>query len=205
MSGDAKSNDNKYSLGAAFLAGAATVLVGVITGWFDFLNKGRELDLELARLSLRILAGEYDPENDQSLPARLFALDALEKGTGVKIPSGNKDQWARSGLTPLVEDPRALSAIEGRAFLEVEPNGVRISGAVFGEQVEAKFRPTSTGQTACISGVMRTCGEVTVLDISTGRACIRYGGFDDGVCPGIENLHLAKRDENGDLYLVTED
>lgn len=63
-------------------------------------NKGREIDLELAKLSLTILSGEYKDDIDETLPARMFALNALEKGTGVPISDSDKRVWARTGITP---------------------------------------------------------------------------------------------------------
>ncbi len=65
-----------------------------------YAKENREIDLELAKLSLTILAGDYQEDVENSLPARMFALNALERGTGVKIPDEDKRNWAETGLTP---------------------------------------------------------------------------------------------------------
>lgn len=72
---------------------------------FEYQNRDREIDLELARLSLTILSGEYDKDDvENSLPARMFALRALATGTGVVISDEDMDTWARTGVTPASKD-----------------------------------------------------------------------------------------------------
>ncbi|NOC83497.1 hypothetical protein [Ruegeria sp. HKCCD6428] len=66
-----------------------------------YAKENREIDLELAKLSLTILAGDYQEDVENSLPARMFALNALERGTGVLIPDEDKKTWAETGLTPV--------------------------------------------------------------------------------------------------------
>ena len=61
------------------MVGAA--LTYSLVAWFDFQSRDRELDLDLARMALSIIAGEYDAESEASYPSRRFALDMLEAGT----------------------------------------------------------------------------------------------------------------------------
>ncbi|WP_146345644.1 hypothetical protein [Falsiphaeobacter marinintestinus] len=84
--------------------GVATAVVGVTTGWFQFQTDDRKLDLELARLGLSILAGEYEPDNAQYTPARRFALRAVEKGTGITLSETDFEVWVLQGSTPLSKD-----------------------------------------------------------------------------------------------------
>ncbi|WP_170576246.1 hypothetical protein [Ruegeria atlantica] len=72
---------------------------------FVYQNRDREIDLELAKLSLTILSGDYDEnEVEKSLPARMFALRALSVGTGVEISPEDMDTWAKTGVTPAAKD-----------------------------------------------------------------------------------------------------
>ncbi|TMV03311.1 hypothetical protein FGK63_20100 [Ruegeria sediminis] len=100
----------KYVIGGAITAGiAAWASYQASTYSYNstlreielkYAKENREIDLELAKLSLTILAGEYQEDVENSLPARMFALNALERGTGVKIPEDDKTTWAKTGLTP---------------------------------------------------------------------------------------------------------
>ncbi|MFY0661304.1 MAG: hypothetical protein JXR15_12490 [Shimia sp.] len=82
------------------LGGLIGGLVAFGGSYLNFHNKDREIDLELARISLTILSGDYEKDNEDSYPARVFALDALQAGTGVTISDANKQAWARTGNTP---------------------------------------------------------------------------------------------------------
>ena len=90
--------------------GAVSGMVGAaltysLVAWFDFQNRDRELDLDLARMALSIIAGEYDAESEASYPARRFALDMLEAGTRVVIAEDLKEEWARGGQVQFGEVP----------------------------------------------------------------------------------------------------
>mgnify|MGYP001794561574 CR=1 FL=1 len=102
---NAKSQWKVAVIGA--VAGGLLTLAGTAAvAYLEFINRGKELNLELAKLSLTILAGEYDPDADQNpLPARRFAIRALAAGTGVTIPDEDIETWARTGATPI--DPNA--------------------------------------------------------------------------------------------------
>ncbi|UCI21082.1 hypothetical protein FJ970_09070 [Mesorhizobium sp. B2-1-8] len=87
--------------GWAFAGGVIGAVVGAIatvwTGAFGYWNKNRELDIEMVRVSLSILAGE---NKDTSLPGRKFALRALSRYSGVEIPDEEFDKWASTGTVP---------------------------------------------------------------------------------------------------------
>src|SRR3954462_1752863 len=87
---------------AAFLGGivgtVGTLAAALVAAWFGYLNKDRELDIEMVRVSLSILTGE---NKETSLPGRRFALKALDQYSGIRIP--DQDEWARNGtVTPNV-------------------------------------------------------------------------------------------------------
>ena len=79
---------------------AVTIMTATLTYW----SKGRELDIEMVRISLAILAGE---NKDTSLQGRRFALQALEKFSTVDIPDNDFDQWAKTGTVPVLTDVNA--------------------------------------------------------------------------------------------------
>lgn len=86
---------------------------------FNYQNRDREIDLELAKLSLTILSGEYDQDDvENSLPARMFALRALSTGTGVVISDADMDTWARTGVTPASKEDiwGVTQEITGKSF-----------------------------------------------------------------------------------------
>lgn len=87
-------------LGTA-VATFAGVLGSITVAYFTFLNTDRGHDIRMVEISLSILRGEGDKET--SLPARKFALDMLEKFSGVEIVPSEADAWARTGTTPFAE------------------------------------------------------------------------------------------------------
>lgn len=93
----------------AFSGMVGAALTYSIVAWFEFQNRDRELDLELANIALAIMAGKHDPEAGTSYPSRRFAVDALEKGTGVAISNDLKEQWARSGEVNFGAVPASLN------------------------------------------------------------------------------------------------
>ncbi|MGX5827069.1 hypothetical protein [Mesorhizobium sp. 43Arga] len=90
---------------SAVVSGVVGIIVGiggtVTTGAFGYLNKNRELDIEMVRVSLSILAGE---NKDTSLPGRQFALRALERYSGVQIPDADS-RSGRNGALSLPSRP----------------------------------------------------------------------------------------------------
>ncbi|MEX0306034.1 MAG: hypothetical protein AB3N12_01495 [Ruegeria sp.] len=148
-------------------------------------NKGREIDLELARLSLTILSGEYQDEIDETLPARMFALNALERGTGVEIPEEDKDTWARTGITP------AGDALKWADLGAIEKEVTRVTPRDwFGntnQQIERDLRvqelitrdEIDLTNSTCVLGVgwfgfntVPHCGPFAFVDEKTNETCI---------------------------------
>jgi hypothetical protein len=92
-----------WEAGKIVLTGLVASAATVAVGFFTFFNDARELDLKMMDVSLSILSGEKggvdDDTNSEYLPGRMFALDALEKSSGVKIEK--KEEWAKSGKLSL--------------------------------------------------------------------------------------------------------
>lgn len=84
------------ALGGALIAAVATVS----TGAFGYLNRDRELDIEMVNIALKILGGEIDEDAKKSEPARKFALNALQKYSGVTIESDDFETWVAEGVLP---------------------------------------------------------------------------------------------------------
>ena len=63
-----------------------------------YLNKNRELDIQMVNVSLSILRG--DSKGTESEMARRFALRALGKYSGVEIPAEEFDAWVSGGTVP---------------------------------------------------------------------------------------------------------
>lgn len=89
----------------AVVAGLFGGLLGAIgsglVGWFEFSSKDKELNLELAQISLQLLSGDYDPEGERNpIPARRFAIQTLVEGTGVRLSQEDIELWATNGATP---------------------------------------------------------------------------------------------------------
>lgn len=96
---------------SAFSGIVAAALTYSVVAILDYQNRDRELDLELARLALSIMAGEQSDNNEAAYPARRFAVDALERGTGVTIENVLKEQWAKSGEVDFGEVPSTNSLL----------------------------------------------------------------------------------------------
>lgn len=84
---------------AGLLGGIVGSAVTIGTAALGYLNKDRELDIEMVRVSLSILAGE---NKDSSRPGRRFALRALEQYADVDIPDGEFEEWVERGTVPEV-------------------------------------------------------------------------------------------------------
>lgn len=91
----------------ALLIGAIGAVVGaaatILTGAFGYFNKDRELDIRMVDVGLAILRGER-ADDEQTLPARQFALRLLRKYADVEIPDNEFDAWAQSGVTPFYKN-----------------------------------------------------------------------------------------------------
>ncbi len=74
---------------------------------FGYLSKDRELDIEMVRISLSILASEKQEEAEWG---RRFALRALSKYSEVEIPADEFKAWAEKGTLPEVESSSAWGA-----------------------------------------------------------------------------------------------
>jgi hypothetical protein len=86
-------------LAGIFVGGATTIA----TGTYDYWTKGRELDIRMINVALTILSGEND--DTKSLPARKFALDTLNKYSGIKIAESDYQAWLRAGTLPAGKFP----------------------------------------------------------------------------------------------------
>jgi len=81
------------------VAGAAlTAIATMTTGAFGYLNKDRELDIQMVNVALTILSGDHDTKN--SVEARKFALRSLSKYSNVEIPKDEFESWAKTGVLP---------------------------------------------------------------------------------------------------------
>ncbi|TWF56570.1 hypothetical protein [Neorhizobium alkalisoli] len=90
--------------GAVFAAlfGVVGALIASTTG---FINKDRELDIEMMRVALSILSEASNPAANEELePQRKFAVRALEKFSGIEIEYGDFETWAREGVVPKVAE-----------------------------------------------------------------------------------------------------
>lgn len=81
---------------------AALSVGGVVfSSYAGFLNKDREHDIEMVRLSLQILKGEFEAtRSGDPRPARTYAVDALRKYSGVSIDPETGDKWIVNGSVP---------------------------------------------------------------------------------------------------------
>jgi hypothetical protein len=77
----------------ATVIGAALALGGVyLTGWFTYASKDEELRYHLVEVALNILRA--DPTKADIKPVRLWAMDVIERDSGVKF-----SQDARAALS----------------------------------------------------------------------------------------------------------
>lgn len=149
------------------LIGAVVTLAGA---YLNFHNKDREIDLELARLSLNILSGEYEPGDKNSLPARMFALNALERGTGVLIPYDDKQTWAKTGLTPVSDIFTGIKVSAGPAETLLQEIRLRTRRTQLIETGRWEQSPE-----VCIEASFfapRICGQYIEYDEDQKEACI---------------------------------
>lgn len=90
----------KFAFGGAVIGGIIGFLGTALPAYLTYSNRDKEVDLELAKLSLSMLA---DAEGDQELsmlPARRFAVKALLQGTRVELSDEDIEYWVTQGDTP---------------------------------------------------------------------------------------------------------
>lgn len=97
----------------AVVGAAATIT----TGAFGYLNKDRELDIQMVNVALTILSGEHDRKD--SVAARKFALRALSKYADVDIPHEEFNKWAATGILP--QGDFAISSTTDERTRNMEP------------------------------------------------------------------------------------
>jgi hypothetical protein len=74
----------------ATVIGAVLALVGVyLTGWFTYASKDEELRYHLVEVALGILRA--DPKKENIKPVRLWAMDVIERDSGVKFSEGARE------------------------------------------------------------------------------------------------------------------
>lgn len=86
---------NQVAVG--LISGVVASAVTLSTAAFGYWNKDRELDIEMVRVSLSILAGE---NKETSLQGRRFALRALKQYSRIDIPDDEFETWAKNGTVP---------------------------------------------------------------------------------------------------------
>lgn len=80
---------------SAFIGALSSIAVASIS----YINRDRELDLEMVKISLSILSGD---NRDSSAPGRRFALRALATYSGVTIPPDDFSTWVENGTVPQI-------------------------------------------------------------------------------------------------------
>lgn len=85
-----------------FIGTALATFVGflgsIAVAYFTFLNNDRGHDIRMVEISLSILRGEGDRQ--MSLPARRYAIEAIQRFSGVEISTEDAREWAETGVTP---------------------------------------------------------------------------------------------------------
>lgn len=112
----------KSALWGAVIGGVIGFLGTALPAYLTYSNRDKEVDLELAKLSLSMLAEAEGDQELSMLPARRFAVKALLQGTRVELSDEDIEYWVTKGKTPV-----GL----GRAF----PNGA----AFFCDLEEMRF------------------------------------------------------------------
>ncbi|EEX09519.1 hypothetical protein SL1157_1559 [Ruegeria lacuscaerulensis ITI-1157] len=169
---------------ASYLASTNTYKSAIREIELKYEKENREIDLELAKLSLTILAGEYEDNVENSLPARKFALNALERGTGVEIPEADKDTWARTGLTPGNIDSFAMGEI-----------------SQIGKLSRALSNTSSVKEIGCVDRHGEThCGELWSGALVGDNACVIIEIEPGIVCGRLLSIkqYLEKRENQND-------
>jgi hypothetical protein len=109
---------------------AGLALAGAVaTGWFGFASKDQELRVHLVEIAIGILRA--DPSKEDVAPARQWAIDIIERDSGVKFT------------------PEDRAALLHKAVKTIDYGGGGFDGdATFG----ARARPTKSARGAIGSG-----------------------------------------------------
>jgi hypothetical protein len=71
----------KAAIGGA-VGGIFVLIAAVATSWFSFASKDEELRVHLVEIAMGILRA--DPSKEDVAPARAWALDAIDKASGLR-------------------------------------------------------------------------------------------------------------------------
>lgn len=167
------------------VGGVIGAVAAYSVAFLEYRNRDREIDLELAKLSLTILSGEYDKDNpNESLPARKFALRALQKGTGVTIGESDLTSWAKTGATPSASDniwglnhvdldgvvADTLQKFSALDTLSMENDQLSATSAL---EHALRAATLQNAEERCTTPVyQQTCGYTLDVQLKSGRNCI---------------------------------
>jgi hypothetical protein len=73
---------------ATVVVGALTLAGALATGWFGFASKDEELKVHLVEIAIGILRA--DPTKEDVAPARGWAIDIIERDSGVKFSAADR-------------------------------------------------------------------------------------------------------------------
>jgi hypothetical protein len=99
----------------ASILGAVVALYGTyLTGWFSYASKDEELRVHLIEVALGIL--RVDPSERTIAPARGWAIDVIEKNSGVSFSPGDRAELLKKPIQlsiPSVSMPDRLKNLTG--------------------------------------------------------------------------------------------
>lgn len=96
-----KASQRKSSILMVAVSATIGAFASIATDYLAFSNRDRELDLELIRISLGILRGDYERDDQQSaIPARRFAVDTITRLANHDMSEKDREAWASYGVTP---------------------------------------------------------------------------------------------------------
>lgn len=98
---------------AAFAGGLFAATATVSTGYLNFSNRDRELDIQLIDISLGILRGEHDAaaaERASVVAARRFAVLTITRLSETTLTEKEISAWAEGAGTPFFY-PKTLDQI----------------------------------------------------------------------------------------------
>jgi hypothetical protein len=84
----ARLKDASITAIATVLVGALTLAGAVATGWFGFASKDEELKVRLVEIAIGILRA--DPAKEDIAPARGWAIEVIERDSGVKFSAEDR-------------------------------------------------------------------------------------------------------------------
>ena len=119
-----KASNITRTFSASLLSGIVGAILGatatITTAGFGYLNKDREMDIQMVEIGLSILNGAVaDDSKEDSKPARAFAVSLLERYADVEI--SYREEWIESGNVPY-ESPNPGTI---RSLLEDLPSPTR--------------------------------------------------------------------------------